>query len=179
MKRAKQLQPLSRQHHLGLHVGRHAKECADNPQQVTEHWQALSSYMSDMHDHFQIEDNLIVNALRPHQSNQPEVASVLGKLEQQHKRLHKLTAEIQATQDSKKGHATDNISIKDQVAIDQVAIEKITVEQVRELANLLYDHIRFEERELLPMVEKYLTEDELNAVYDASPDDIKHLDEQR
>jgi hypothetical protein len=32
MKRANQLQPLSRQHHLGLHIGRHAKECADNPQ---------------------------------------------------------------------------------------------------------------------------------------------------
>jgi len=158
MKRANQLQPLSRQHHLGLHVGRHAKECADNPQEITEHWQALSSYMSDMRNHFQIEDNLIVDALLPHQSTQPDVASALETLEEQHKQLNALTAEIKASQENK------NV---------------VTVDQVRQLANLLYDHVRFEERELFPIVEKYLTEDELNAVYNASPDNIKHLDEQR
>ncbi|SNT70403.1 hemerythrin domain-containing protein [Psychrobacter sp. LV10R520-6] len=158
MKRANQLQPLSRQHHLGLHVGHHAKECADNPQEITEHWQALSSYMSDMRNHFQIEDNLIVDALLAHQSTQPDVASALETLEEQHKQLNALTAEIKASQENK------NV---------------VTVDQVRQLANLLYDHVRFEERELFPIVEKYLTEDELNAVYNASPDNIKHLDEQR
>lgn len=157
MKRANQLQPLSRQHHLGLHVGRHAKECADNPQQIAEHWQALSSYMSDMRTHFSIEDNLIVTALLPHQSTQPEVASVLDTLEEQHKLLNEMTAEIQAAQDN----------------------NAVTVNQVKQLGNLLYDHVRFEERELFPVVEKYLTEDELDAIYAASPDDIKHLDEQR
>ncbi|WP_350559707.1 hemerythrin domain-containing protein [Psychrobacter sp. CAL346-MNA-CIBAN-0220] len=164
MKRANQLQPLSRQHHLGLHVGRHAKECADNPQEIAEHWQALSSYMSDMRHHFKIEDNLIVDALLPHQAAQPEVASVLDTLEEQHKQLNEVTANIQASQETKNGQATDSV---------------VTVDQVRQLANLLYDHVRFEERELFPIVEKYLTEDELNAVYDASPDHIKHLDEQR
>lgn len=159
MRRAHQLQPLSRQHHLGLHVGRHAKECADNPQNIAEHWQALSSYMSDMRNHFSIEDNLIVDTLLPHQSTQPEVASVLDTLEEQHKLLNEMTAEIQATQDNKNN--------------------TITVNQVRQLANLLYDHVRFEERELFPVVEKYLTEDELDAVYKASPDDIKRLDEPR
>ncbi|WP_201558411.1 hemerythrin domain-containing protein [Psychrobacter sp. 72-O-c] len=158
MKRANQLQPLSRQHHLGLHVGRHAKECADNPQDIAEHWQALSSYMSDMRNHFQIEDNLIVDTLLPHQSTQPDVASALETLEEQHKQLNALTAEIKASQENK---------------------NEVNVDQVRELANLLYDHVRFEERELFPIVEKYLTEDELNAVYNASPDNIKHLDEQR
>lgn len=158
MKRAKQLQPLSRQHHLGLHVGRHAKECADNPEQIAEHWQALSSYMSDMRNHFSIEDNLIVAALLPHQT-QPEVASVLNTLEEQHKLLNDVTAKIQDTQDDKNN--------------------TVTVNQVKQLGNLLYDHVRFEERELFPVVEKYLTEDELDAIYTASPDDIKHLDEQR
>ena len=158
MKRANQLQPLSRQHHLGLHVGRHAKECADNPQAIAEHWQALSSYMSDMRNHFQIEDNLIVDALLPYQSTQPDVASALQTLEEQHKQLNALTAEIKASEENKNA---------------------VSVDQVRALANLLYDHVRFEERELFPIVEKYLTEDELNAIYNASPDDIKHLDEQR
>lgn len=169
MKRANQLQPLSRQHHLGLHVGRHAKECADNPQEIAEHWQALSSYMSDMRNHFKIEDNLIVDALLPHQSTQPDVASALETLEEQHQQLNDLTAEIHASQENKNGQPTDSL-VTDSV---------VTVDQVRQLANLLYDHVRFEERELLPIVEKYLTEDELNAVYNASPDDIKHLDERR
>ena len=159
MKRAKQLQPLSRQHHLGLNLGYHAKECADNPQEIAKHWQALSSYMNDMRHHFNIEDNLIVEALLPHQSTDPNVTSVLNNMQQQHQSLNKLMADIQAVQDAN-GSA-------------------VTVSQIREFATQIYDHVRFEERELFPMVEKYLTEDELNGTYDASPDDIKHLDEQR
>ncbi|AMN50232.1 hemerythrin domain-containing protein [Psychrobacter sp. P2G3] len=159
MKRTNQLQPLSRQHHLGLHIGRHAKECADNPEQIAEHWQALSSYMSDMRHHFQIEDNLIVAALLPHQSTQPKVASVLDTLTTQHKLLHELTADIEASEENKS--------------------DTVTVQQVRQLANLLYDHVRFEERELFPVVEKYLTEDELDVIYEASPDSIKRSNESR
>ena len=159
MKRANQLQPLSRQHHLGLHIGRHAKECADESQEVTKHWQALSSYMSDMKSHFDIEDNIIASALLTYRDTQPEVASVLDKLEQQHKQLHKLIADIQITQ--------------------KTTADVPTVAQVRQLANALYDHVRFEERELFPIVETYLTTEELNAIYAASPDDIKHLEEQR
>lgn len=159
MKRAKQLQPLSRQHHLGLNIGRHGKECADNPEQIAEHWQALSSYMGDMQDHFRLEDDLIVEGLQPYRKEEPEVAAVLGKLEEQHKELRELTADMKA-------------SLK-------TASSLPSVEQVRALAGLLYDHVRFEERELFPVTEKYLTESELDAIYKASPDDIKHLDELR
>ncbi|WLP95462.1 hemerythrin domain-containing protein [Psychrobacter sp. M13] len=159
MKRAKQLQPLSRQHHLGLNIGRHGKECADNPEQIAEHWQALSSYMGDMQDHFRLEDDLIVEGLQPYRKEEPEVAAVLDKLEGQHKELRELTADIAATL--------------------KTASSLPSVEQVRALAGLLYDHVRFEERELFPVTEKYLTESELDAIYKASPDDIKHLDELR
>ena len=159
MKRVHQLQPLSRQHHLGLHIGRHAKECTDNPQEITAHWQALSSYIVDMHAHFSIEDNLITNALLPYRTTQPEVAFVLDTMREQHKSLNNMKAEIQAAQ-----AYANNI---------------VTVRQVKQLGNLLYDHIRFEERELFPIVEKYLTQHELDAIYVASPDDIKHLDEKR
>ncbi len=37
MKRANQLQPLSRQHHLGLNLSRHAKECADESEEIAKH----------------------------------------------------------------------------------------------------------------------------------------------
>lgn len=91
MKRSKQLQPLSRQHHLGLNISHHAKECGDNFEDITKHWQILTSYLDDMHDHFSIEDNLIVTALQPYQSTHPEVASVMDTLEKQHTLLHELT----------------------------------------------------------------------------------------
>lgn len=159
MKRAAQLQPLSRQHHLGLNLSRHAKECADEPNAIAENWLNITSYIDEMQQHFQIEDNLIAHALQPHSSSKSEVASVLSTLDAQHKSLHALMSEIQGLPKSQSNH--------------------VTVGQVKKLATLLYDHIRFEERELFPIVEHYLTTEELEAIYDASPDSIKHSDENR
>ena len=156
MKRANQLQPLSRQHHLGLNLSRHAKECTDERIEIAKHWHNLTSYIDDMQYHFQIEDNLIANALEPYRAIQPDVASVLETLAGQHKQLHQLMNTV-----GKHGS------------------KDVTVTQVKELGTLLYDHIRFEERELYPTVEKYLTEAELDAVYKASPDSIKRPDENR
>ena len=156
MKRANQLQPLSRQHHLGLNLSRHAKECTDESDEIAKHWHNLTSYIDDMQHHFQIEDNLIANALAPYRASQSDVASVLQTLDEQHKELHQLMDNVEKPGD-----------------------KDITAAQVKELGNLLYDHIRFEERELYPTVEKYLTEAELDAVYEASPDSIKRADENR
>lgn len=159
MKRANQLQPLSRQHHLGLNIARHAKECPDDHAAITKHWSSLTSYLSDMHEHFHIEDTLIANALLPYKETQSEVASVLETLEKQHKSLYEFMAKIKTSTESK-----DN---------------EVTVVEVKQLGTLLYDHIRFEERELFPIVERYLTEEELDAIYAASPDSIKRLNEER
>ena len=156
MKRANQLQPLSRQHHLGLNLSRHAKECADESEEIAKHWHNLTSYINDMQYHFQIEDNLIANALEPYRATQPDVASVIETLDGQHKQLHQLIN-----------------------TVGKPDGQDVTVTQVKELGTLLYDHIRFEERELYPTVEKYLTEAELDAVYEASPDSIKRPDESR
>lgn len=159
MKRANQLQPLSRQHHLGLNIARHAKECPDDHTAITKHWSALTAYLSDMHEHFHIEDTLIANALLPYKETQSEVASVLETLEKQHKSLYEFMAKIKTSTESK-----DN---------------EVTVVEVKQLGTLLYDHIRFEERELFPIVERYLTKEELDAIYAASPDSIKRLNEER
>ncbi|WP_201585996.1 hemerythrin domain-containing protein [Psychrobacter jeotgali] len=155
MKRAKQLQPLSRQHHLGLNLSRHAKECVDEPKEISKHWHNLTSYINDMSQHFQIEDDLIGAALLPYKESQPEVATAINTLDEQHKSMYKLIEETK--NDSK----------------------NITVDQVKQLGHLLYDHIRFEERELYPLTEKYLTEAELDAIYAASPEHIKRVDEGR
>ena len=159
MKRANQLQPLSRQHHLGLNIARHAKDCPDDHAAITKHWSALTSYLNDMHEHFQIEDTLIANALLPYKENQLEVASVLETLEKQHKSLYEFMAKVQTSKEAKS--------------------DEVTVVEVKQLGTLLYDHIRFEERELFPIVERYLTEEELDAIYAASPDSIKRMDEER
>lgn len=162
MKRANQLQPLSRQHHLGLNIARHAKECPNDNAAITKHWSTLTAYLSDMHEHFHIEDTLIANALFPYKETQSEVASVLDTLEKQHKSLYEFMANAKASTEAK----------------DSKNIE-VTVVEVKELGTLLYDHIRFEERELFPIVERYLTEEELDAIYAASPDSIKRMDEER
>ncbi|MDN3399173.1 hemerythrin domain-containing protein [Psychrobacter sp. APC 3426] len=159
MKRAHQLQPLSRQHHLGLNLSRHAKECRNEPDEIVKHLDSLTAYMNDMQYHFHIEDNLIAHALQPYRASKPDVAAVLDTLGGQHKALHNIL---------------DNI-----IASKNTDIKNITAAQVREFGTLLYEHIRFEERELFPIVEKYLTEIELNAIYEASPDSIKRPNESR
>ena len=159
MKRVNQLQPLSRQHHFGLNLSRHAKECIDEPNEIAKHWYNLTSYLDDMQDHFEIEDQLIARSLKPYRATHPDVALTLDTLDGQHEQLYQLVNEFENIQDA--------------------ANKEITVLQVRGLAILLYEHIRFEERELYPVIEKYLTETELDAVYASSPDSIKHLDEHR
>ena len=156
MKRAHQLQPLSRQHHLGLNISRHAKECSNETSDINEHWHKLTSYLNSISTHFQIEDNLIAGALQSYRNSVPEVATALDTLNEQHASLDTIIHDAQTSKD-----------------------KEVTALQVRELGTLLYNHIRFEERVLLPLVETYLTEDTLDAIYDASPDSIKRLEENR
>ena len=159
MKRANQLQPLSRQHHLGLNLSRHAKECPDEPAEIAKHWYYLMAYIKDMQAHFKIEDTLIAHALEPYRTSHTEVALMLDTLDAQHKQLYKLMDETEHSQ--------------------KFINREITAAQVQALGTLLYDLIRFEERELYPAVEKHLTEAELNAIYEASSDSIKRPDELR
>ena len=44
----------------------------------------------------------------------------------------------------------------------RVAAEEASLEELRELGRLLDDHVRFEERELFPMVEEALTPEDLS-----------------
>lgn len=159
MKRAAQLQPLSRQHHLGLNISRHAKQCTDSPEDIQNHWLKLSQYLQELQSHFDIEDHLIAAALLPYSISRPEVASALTTLNEQHHSLHQLMAQAQASADSQS--------------------DAISGTQVRKLATLLYDHIRFEERELFVIAERYLTTEELDAIYAASPDSAKRPAESR
>lgn len=155
MKRANQLQPLSREHHLGLHLGRHGRQCTDDPAQIKAHWSALTDYINkDMKHHFSIEDNLLVNALLPYKDKEAEVADVLETLEAQHHELAELS-QLPTGQHSP------------------------TLKQVHQLATALYDHVRFEERQLFPTAEKYLSKAKLDEIYAASADKVKIPHENR
>lgn len=159
MKRAAQLQPLSRQHHLGLNISRHAKECPDSPEDISKHWYNLTAYLNELQSHFDIEDHLIATALLPYSISKPEVASALTTLNEQHQSLQALMSQAQ-----------DSVNARS---------HPISAAQVKELATLLYDHIRFEERELFPIAERYLSTAELDTIYAASPDKVKRVDENR
>jgi len=158
MKRAHQLQPLSREHHLGLNLSNHAKNCSDNPDDILQHWQALEIYLTAMTAHFALEDNVLAKLLSPYEKDIPEIKAALVTLNQHHRELETLLTLMQAAERQGK---------------------PIQAEQVRKLATLLYDHIRFEERELFPLAEKQLNESQLNAIYDASDDNVKRFSEGR
>lgn len=151
MKRADQLQPLSREHHLGLVLSRHAKECANDVEEIAKHWTKLTDYINqNMTNHFKVEDDLLLAKLQPYQENHPQVAEVIEKIAEQHQKLYQLA--------------------------DSPSLSAVRVQQ---LGTALYDHIRFEERELFPLAQQLLSEQELDAIYAASAENVKRKDEHR
>lgn len=151
MKRADQLQPLSREHHLGLVISRHAKECANDVEEIAKHWTALTDYINqNMTHHFKVEDDLLLAKLEPYQHSHSQVAEVIEQITEQHHKLYQL-----------------------------VDLPSLSAAKVQELATTLYDHIRFEERELFPLAQRILSEQELDAIYKASAKNVKREDENR
>lgn len=151
MKRARQLQPLSREHHLGLVISRNAKECANDVEEIAKHWTALTDYINqNMSNHFKVEDELILSKLEKYKFSHPQVGEVIEQIEQQHQKLYQL-----------------------------INLPSLSASQVQELGTALYDHIRFEERELLPLAQQVLSEKELEDIYAASSKNVKREDENR
>lgn len=151
MKRAEQLQPLSREHHLGLVISRNVKDCPSDLEVVSKHWAQLTHYINqNMKTHFKVEDNLLLAKLAKYKQTHPKVANVLEVIAQQHQKLYKI-----------------------------IHLPSLSANQIRELGKTLYDHIRFEERELFPLAQELLSEQELDAIYEASAENAKREDENR
>ena len=150
MKRHPHLQPLSRQHHLGLSLATKAKQCTDTPSDIQAHWHALTAYLDEQtHKHFAIEEAYIAKVLlakltNPQQPTQITAHNLAKELMTQHEALHRLTQ-----------------------------LTNPTADDVINLANALYEHIRFEEREVFPLAQELLSESELLAIYKASDDKAK------
>lgn len=142
MKRHPALQPLSRQHHLGLVIANKAKSATDDDK-LTHH-QALVEYLTTaIPTHFEIERTRLADVILTKLSDDRAV-----KLAKQMLDEHEYIESLLANTDP-------------------------SVDDVKELANALYDHIRFEERELFPIAETVLSDDELFAIYEASDENVK------
>lgn len=142
MKRHPALQPLSRQHHLGLVIANKAKSATDDDK-LTHH-QALVSYLTvAIPTHFEIERTRLADVILTKLSDDKAVKLAKQMLDE-HKHIKTLLANTDPS-----------------------------VNDVKALANALYDHIRFEERELFPIAETVLSDDELFAIYEASDENVK------
>lgn len=151
MKRIAQLQPLSREHHLGLSLGFKASQCTNNIEEINHYWQLLISHIQDdLQSHFWVEENLIVTPLLTNHSDNTDVQELCQILIQHHNLINQLSQKITPT-----------------------------LADVQTLGQYLYDHIRFEERQLFPLAERLLTAEQLNQVYQKSNDKAKRLSENR
>lgn len=147
MHRIEQLRPLSRQHQLGLNLGLKASQVTDelSEQELSQQWQNLVAYIHDeLTDHFGVEEDYLVTPLVKDHSDNEQVKTLSNSLLQQHQELNRLAK-------------TPNPMPSD----------------LRALGRLLYDHIRFEEREVFPIAQQLLTAEQLKTIYDHSSPDVK------
>lgn len=135
MKRHLQLQPLSRQHHNGLLI---ALLLSKGIKKKADR-QVMASFIShnwqaDLKEHFHLEEAYLLPMLTRHSFDQ----AMIEKLLAEHAMLTGLANE----------------------AINGT----IETHQIEFFANLLNEHIRFEERLFFPAAEKVLTESELEEI---------------
>ncbi|OOR89645.1 hypothetical protein B0181_06215 [Moraxella caviae] len=145
MKRHPCLQPLSREHHLGLVLSRRAASLADDDAAgIAEHWQALTDYLTtQIPAHFATEKECIADVIFAKLPSD-EAVRLANEMLKQHNEIEAL-----------------------------LQISAPTAADVRKLAQALHDHIRFEEREVFPVAQAVLDNNELQALYAASSDAAK------
>jgi hemerythrin-like domain-containing protein len=132
MKRSEALKVLSHQHHHGLFAALQLKR-ASAETAADARRAFLDFYERDGARHFRAEEELLLPAYARHaEFDRPEIVRVLTE----HVDLRRRGQELEASADQ-----------------DPAAL--------RELGQRLERHIRFEERELFPMIEAALPDDEL------------------
>ena len=131
MKRSEALRPLSHDHHQGLFAALQLKRA--RPETAASARQAFIDFFErEGARHFRVEEELLLPAYARHaESDEPAIVRVLTD-----------HVELRRGQDLQAGADPD-------------------LGALRELGERLERHIRFEERELFPMIEKALPPDEL------------------
>ena len=147
MQRAEQLRPLSRQHHLGLNLGLKAGQfpMSSSEADIQDQWQKITAFIRDeLTVHFGVEEEYLVKPLMTYHKDNPQVIELSEQLTAQHEELKRLADKANPT-----------------------------IEDLRDLGDALYEHIRFEEREVFPLAQELLTSEQLDAIYTQSGDDVK------
>ena len=134
MKRDKNLINLSSEHHDGLVIALRIKKALEKP----NNYQVVINYVLHLWDslknHFNQEEENFLQSKNIDKENE-----FIKRMLNEHERFEELVNRL----------SSDNDTVK---------------EALTEFAELLNDHIRFEERELFPYVEQSLTEDELEQI---------------
>ncbi len=114
------------------------------------HWQALIDYLTiQIPTHFEVEKTYIADVILA-KLNEDEVKMLATEMLKQHDDIEAL-----------------------------MGIKQPGVSDVQALARALYDHIRFEEREVFAKAQTVLSEAELKVIYDASDDRVKRYAKNR
>ncbi|HXV34245.1 MAG TPA: hemerythrin domain-containing protein [Gaiellaceae bacterium] len=148
MKRHRALVPLSHDHHHALVEARRLRRAADGPEPREAGAAFLAFFAAETVHHFREEEELVF----PLTVGFDEAREPLVRVLLEHQRLHALVAELEAG-------LADGGPVAD---------------ELRQLGELLEAHVRFEERELFPLIERLVAGEALEslplAARDAAPD---------
>jgi len=142
MKRAEQLQKISREHHGSLVMAKKITEVANNgsDEALLEAIKTVTDYYeNELEEHFQHEEHTIFAPIFKEYKEHVEISKVLLK---EHGFIRML--------------------------IPRLRLETAK-EDLAEFASVLHNHTRMEERELFPIVESLFTEEQLEAVLNFVP----------
>lgn len=139
MKRSEALKPLSREHHHTLFVTKEVRD-ADQAGAKEARSALLDLWRNENAVHFRIEEEVLLpgSGLEGPDRDE-EVARMLADHLKIRRRMARLESEEEA------GGAVD-------------------LEQLKDLAGFMRDHVRFEERELFPRVEREMSEEALETL---------------
>lgn len=135
IKRHEALQPLSRHHMLGLHIGLKLSRAGTDESRITLEeikTDAKSFWQSGGETHFREEEEIVLPVYAKYTDvNRPEIIDML----------------------------LEHVTIRS--GMSQLQDDALTLEEMRALGQLLQAHIRKEEQVIFPMIEAAIPEDEL------------------
>ena len=141
MKRHRALIPLSHDHHDALVAARRLLRGADAPDPLAAATTFLGFFASSVVPHFREEEELLF----PRVADTEEARELVVQALLEHQRLHLAAAELGEL-------------------VAHCRADGATGGRMRELATLLEGHVRFEERQLFPLLETMLSEETLTAL---------------
>ena len=141
MKRHRALIPFSHDHHDALVAARRLLRGADAPDPLAAATTFLEFFAASVVPHFREEEELLF----PRVADAEEARELVVQALLEHQRLHLAAAELGEL-------------------VAHGRADGATGARMRELATLLEGHVRFEERQLFPLIETMLSEETLTAL---------------